>query len=192
MSCAGCDDCPQDAWHLHVTVQPHWSWSLTDVASALQRDIERHDIKPVVVTNHFHNTPERSYRELIPTKNFKGTEAGASREIFRMGILLNNAGWRVKRLKIEGNPANIREGRALYYECHLKNTGLSPLAAPCSTNVKGDHIHTVRRETILDVEDVVYRLLIDMGHPHLPLPPLRIEAAVLDTNPDLDKEWINQ
>ncbi len=34
-------------WHLHVTVKPHWSWTLSDVASALRRDIERHGMHPV-------------------------------------------------------------------------------------------------------------------------------------------------
>ncbi len=182
MTCAGCDptDCPADAWHLHVTVQPHWSWSLKDVSSALQRDIDRHGIRPIVVTNVFHADPARNYKELIPTKNFKGTEAEASREIFKMGILLNNAGWRVKRLKIEGNPSIIREGRALYYETHLKDVAHDKF--PISTNAKGQRIATYRRATLDEV-----RLVAD-GYP----PPTRIEAAVLDTAPELDHDWINQ
>lgn len=191
MSCAGCDDCPTDAWHLHVTVKPHWSWSLTDVASALQRDIERHDIKPVVITNHFHDGSRSSYRELIPTKHVKGTEADASREIFRMGILLNNAGWRVKRLKIEGRASQVTIGRALYCEVHIKNSILPSSAAPCSTNVKGDHIHTIRRATAEDVEMELYHWRDTYNGVFADI-PIRIEAAVLDTNPDMDKEWINQ
>ncbi len=197
MTCAGCDptDCPTDAWHLHVTVQPHWSWSLKDVSSALQRDIDRHGIRPLVVTNHFRDG-RQSYRELIPTKHVRGTEAEASREIFKMGILLNNAGWRVKRLKIEGDPSHIREGRALYYETHFKipvgenHATYMGRVLPMSTNVKNDIICTLRRNVLLDVQLATdqffeYRNMRDTVKP-------RIEAAVLDTAPELDHDWINQ
>jgi hypothetical protein len=191
MTCAGCDpkDCPQDAWHLHVTVLPHWSWSLSDVASALRRDVERHGVRPIVVTNHFRDPARSPYKELIPTKHFRGSEADASREIFRMGVLLNNAGWRVKRLKIEGDARSMRipEGRALYYEAHVKNPSVD-LGFPRSTNAKGDVIQTIRKHVMRDVRDSALNAYADRGV----CPLLRIEAAVLDTNPQLDEEWINE
>jgi len=196
MTCAACDDCPRDAWHLHITVQPHWSWNVKDVASALQREIERFGAKPVVITNVFRDE-RRNYKELIPTKHVRGTEAEASREIFQMGVLLNNAGWRVRRLKIEGDPAHIKEGRALYYESHLKNPALGVraslgLRAPTSTNAKGDHIVTVRRPTYESVVETMVGWrdagLVDADT----VRDARIEAAVLDTNPALDADWINE
>lgn len=192
MSCAGCDpkDCPTDAWHLHVTVLPHWSWTLTDVASALRRDVERHGVRPIVITNHFRNANRAPYKELIPTKHFRGSEADASREIFRMGVLLNNAGWRVKRLKIEGDPSKIREGRPLYYEAHVKVPGGAPLPdLPYSTNAKGEHICTAR---FTNYTETWNRVVFAHMHMKLDTLPIRIEAAVLDTNPQLDEEWINE
>jgi hypothetical protein len=192
MSCAGCpeDECPRDTWHLHLTVVPHWSWNLRDVSSALKREIERYQVRPVVVTNVFHDDPSRNYKELIPTKHFRGTEAEASREIFQLGLLLNNAGWRVRRMKIEGDPSRLPVGRALYHEVHLKNPSLG-IVMPTSINAAGDRIITIRRPTADDIHnfisDMVDRMLL-YGHP---LPP-RIEATVLDTNPELDHDWINQ
>lgn len=182
MSCAGCDDCPKTGWHLHVTVRPHWSWTLTDVASALRRDIERHGIRPVVVTNHFRDG-RPSYKELIPTLHVEGDEAHASREIFRMGVLLNNAGWRVKRLKIEGDARMIPYGRALYYEAHIKS--YVPMKLPFSTNAKGESIYTARHADLLDLHMMLDELL-------QPTDLRRIEATVLDTNPAMDHDWINQ
>lgn len=190
MTCAGCDDCPQDAWHLHVTVKPPHQWSFTDITRALECDMVRMGARPVVVTNHFaprHNRPP--YKELIPTKHFKGSESNASREIFKMGVLLNNSGWRVKRLKIEGDARSMRipEGRALYYETHIKGAPID--GAPRSTNAKGQAILTVRRGTLRDVRDACLNLFADTGHE---CPVLRIEAIVLDTAPELDHDWINQ
>lgn len=159
MTCAGCDDCPTDRWHLHVTVRPHWSWSLRDVAGALEREIERHDIKPVVVTNHLRDG--RSYRELIPTKHFEGSEADASRELFMMGMLLNNAGWRVRRLKIEGDARIVPNGRALYYEAHVKSPRVD-VPLPRSTNARGENIYTVRRDRRLRVVTDVCNAFVDV------------------------------
>lgn len=179
-------------WHLHVTVQPHWSWTLSDVASALARDVERHGVKPVVITNHFRDPLRQPYKELIPTQHFEGDEATATRRIFNLGVLLNNAGWRVRRLKIEGDPRDPDVARrAIYFETHLKNPQhVGPLAAPRSTNARGDTFFTIRRSLACHIyEEIerwndVYRYGLD-PRPH-------VEAAVLDTNPALDADWINE
>lgn len=178
-------------WHLHVTVQPHWSWTLSDVASALQRDVERHGIKPVVITNHFRDSTRLPYRELIPTKHAEGDEADASRQIFHMGVLLNNAGWRVKRLKIEGSPLDTSVARrALYFETHLKNP-LTILPAPMSTNANGDKFYTVRRKYATDLDDEIMSWH-DSGIAESCYSRPIVEAAILDTNPAMDADWINQ
>lgn len=187
MTCAGCDpaDCPADAWHLHVTVKPPKEWRLVDVQRALEQDITRIGMKPIVVTNHFRDG-RAPYKELIPTKHVRGSEADAAREIFHMGVQLNNSGWRVKRLKIEGDASKASvANRAIYYETHLKSlTPDSPLVVkerlPLSTNAKGDRIYTMRRYVLAQIQIA----LLGMDY--------RTEAAVLDTAPELDSEWMNQ
>lgn len=181
-------------WHLHVTVQPHWSWTLSDVASALRRDIERHEMRPLVITNHFPHAPERSYRELIPSKEIEAPdESDASRMIFHMGVLLNNAGWRVRRLKIEGDARHepVRQ-RAMYYECHVR---ILPEHVPLAREM-GLAISTTERSTFAtsrhDVYGLVEQRVRDLRCAMTDPPRTEIEAAVLDTNPALDSDWITQ
>lgn len=171
-------------WHLHVTVQPHWTWTLRDVTDALRRDIERHDIKPVVITNHFRDPARKPYRELIPTRHFQGSETDASREIFRMGVLLNNAGWRVRRLKIEGDPRVVTPGRALYYECHLRNLPSLDISLPRSTTPRST-FHTARRQSMISLREFVLPNIPSEIHDDV-----RYEVCVHDTAPELDADWI--
>ena len=178
-------------WHLHVTVTPHKSWSSVDVTRALEVDIRRHGIKPLVITNHLWSPPPGcadSYRELIPTKEIDTEdEAEAAREIFKMGVLMNNSGWRVQRLKIEGDPRDARvAARALYFETHLKNAPLPLRCAPLSTTAKNT-FHTLRRRTRDELLLAVNNITAMYG----PI-PFEVEAAVLDTNPALDDAWLNQ
>ncbi len=174
-------------WHLHVTVEPHENWGHADVAEALRRDVERHGVRPLVITNWLCRG-ERSYRELIPTKHHEGDEASASREIFHLGVMLNNAGWRVRRLKIEGEPTPDNARRAIYFETHLRDAPLPKTAAPYSTSLKHGY-HTIRRSTYEAVRDCAMDLMITAGRMSL---PLEIEAVVMDTAPEMDDEWINQ
>lgn len=185
MSCAGCpdDECPADHWHLHVTVTPPPTWSFADVQTALMIDLTRANMRPVVVTNHYRDPARPPYKELIPTKHHKGTEASATRELFQMGVLLNNAGWRVRRLKIEGDPRTVRPGRALYYETHIKPSIPTRLDLPLSVNVRGERIYTLRRGTIGLVNSVMLGIGITCP---------RVEAAILDTAPEMDDAWINE
>lgn len=191
MSCAGCDDCPQDAWHLHVTVRPHRTWGITDLARAIEKDMEHLNAKLVRVTNV---VPRGyNYTELIPTRHVKGTEAAATESLFRMTHLLSNSGWQIKRMKIEGHPASVAQGRALYYEAHAKiqpeHVSLAhTLHLPISMS-KDKIIATLRYPDPLRINDM-WNIMHDKG---MTLgQPLRIEAAVLDTNPDLDREWMMQ
>jgi hypothetical protein len=179
-------------WHLHITVKPHWNWTFVDVTEALKRDVERHSVKPLVITNHFHDGVRESYKELIPSKTVEGDEASASREIFRLGVLLNNAGWRIQRLKIEGDPREESSvaSRALYFETHLKNAPLPLRAAPISTTAKGNTFHTVRAPRLTDILTRLWSW--EDEWPHMKGFKCEMEACVLDTNPQLDDEWMNQ
>lgn len=190
MTCAACDDCPADAWHLHITVKPPREWGFADISRALECDIARLKIKPVVVTNHFRDA-RPPYKELIPTKHFKGSEAEATRELFRLGTLLNNSGWRIRRLKIEGDARVVTPGRALYYEAHVKNPSHPDARVPRSTNAKGDDIYTLRHPAMGNVYENALRLHGYNDPWRAPI-NVRIEACVLDTAPERDNEWMNQ
>jgi hypothetical protein len=102
-----------------------------------------------------------------------------------MGVLLNNAGWRVKRLKIEGDARAVTPGRAVYYECHLRNLpGDIPLAR--STTPRST-FHTCRCPSYIEL----------MGELRIHLPEevcrdARIEACTFDTAPELDTDWIRE
>lgn len=193
MGCAGCDDCPQDAWHLHVTVRPHLRWSLTDTAKAIEQDIIGEGIRLVHVTNVFRE-PRRNYVEMIPTQHLKGASEGeATFKLFMMARLLSNRGWRITRLKLEGGAPRVVRGRALYYEAHAKiqpehETLAHSLRLPLS-RTKDKMIATIRNTYPEDVDQTwnyMHYLGMTLGQ------PMRIEAAVLDTAPELDNEWINQ
>lgn len=175
-------------FHLHITVAPHRSWTHADLAEALACDVARYNFRPLVITNHFRDG-RRPYKELIPTRVVDvACESDASREIFKMGTLLNNSGWRVKRLKIEGDPRHPAiANRAIYFETHLKNWSLETVDHPSigplprSTTAKGNVFHTMRRANYAHIQTAL-----------LGLPDYELEAAVLDTAPQLDHEWINQ
>lgn len=176
-------------WHLHVTVSPHKNWTHANVVEALSCDLVRLHARPLVITNHFHIDPTRNYKELIPTKHFEGDEAAASREIFHMGVVLNNSGWRVRRLKIEGDARDANNHRrAIYFETHIKNASIL-LPFPCSSSLKGNVFHTVRCGTTSAIRDRVLNAYADTSDV---CPLLEMEAAVLDTAPELDHDWINQ
>lgn len=194
-------------WHLHVTVKPHANWTLHDVASALERDVIHHGMKPVVITNHFRDPRRMPYKEIIPTKHFSGTEAEATRELFNMGVTLNNRGWRVKRLKIEGNPelpevcelpksgaAYAIRQRALYYETHIKIDDWEvPMAvkhgfAISSTGNTARMIATYRHPALGNVYEHGVHLMGAFDRDEV----VHVEAAVLDTAPELDEEWLRQ
>lgn len=191
-------------WHLHVTVSPNRNWHIADISSALAVDIRTHNIKPVVLTNVF-DDHRRNYKELIPTKHFSGSEAEATRELFHMGVLLNNSGWRVRRLKIEGDPSHrlqqtsveggalVRQ-RAIYYECHVKiSPGLVLVARnlhmAISTTAKNTFA-TVRHPTMGYVYSKASELIATAFQYDGLVRHMEIEAAVLDTAPELDDDWL--
>lgn len=185
---ASCDTCPADAWHLHVTVSPHRTWTHAHLVDALRIDIiEQPDTKLVRVSNMFHDA-RPSYVELIPTMNHKGTEAEATYALFKMAHFLSNKGWRVRRMKIEGDAYKVPVGRALYYETHITakldfEPLIKRLRLPLSVTGSGKRIVTLRHPAMGEI----YRRALEINRA-----PTIVEAAVLDTNPDLDKEWLAQ
>lgn len=196
MSCAGCDECTTTAntWHLHVTVAPHHNWTSIDLALAIEQDVREQDIKIVAVTNMFraHSIRDNrrlNYVELIPTKHLeKISEAEATACLFHMAHKLRNHGWRVTRLKLEGNTNLVAPGRALYHEGHLT---ILPENVPAAWGL-GLAVSTTKKRTIATARHAsIGALTSKLGSAqHIAVTPIRIEAATLDTNPGLDREWL--
>ena len=174
MGCAGCDDCPQDAWHLHVTV-------LESDTTVLEGLIRRHGGKVVRITNVMSDS-SRNYDEIIPTCFFRGSESHATMRLFQVACELEQRGFEIARLKIEGDARAVPTGRALYYEAHLKN--LDEWRAgrlPLSINARDEKIWTVRHGDWMTVRNLCDKLRVESA---------RVEACVLDTAPELDDEWL--
>lgn len=188
MSCAGCDHCPEDHWHLHVTVAGDFRTILADRCAELSRPA-----KLVRVTNVMRDGSD--YVESIPTLHFRGTEAHAVHALFDMACELQHPArpYMVTRLKIEGDARVVPPGRALYYETHLKDlvpeaeVRAKNLRLPRSLNAREQSIYTVRYPVYGQVYELAWSLLRNDTKR-----VLRIEACVLDTAPELDDAWINQ
>lgn len=211
MGCAGCGDCPEGAWHLHVTVARYHEHSgrRVDYVSATGFGIDMRTLgyHPVSVWNAFHDDPPevapndkrvRGYREHIPTQHFRGTEARATHELFVMGHRLKKMGWVPIRLKIEGDPGIVTPGRALYHEAHVKIPATLSwirdvgLAYPVSVTNKNT-ILTVRDERLTEVRVRMREMREQCKHDGLVLTDeSRIEVCVLDTAPELDERWLRQ
>ncbi len=187
MSCAACDNCPRDTWHLHVTVA---SKILTPADEAHFRD--KYGIKFVRVHNMVQDQP--GYPELIPTMHVKCSEAVAIRRLMDMHHVLLSHGFGILRHKIEGNASTIvGRDRVLYYESHLKNllpeaeARAKNLRVPLSINARGERIYTIRHPAVGHVYELAWSLSrAEEDHTRTP----RIEACVLDTAPELDDSWM--
>ncbi len=183
MSCAGCDDCPSTGYHLHVTVGFLISDAWED--KEWNKLIDLMGYKPILVHNVTNNM--KTYEERIPTQHVKGTEAEAIKALFMMGWCLINVGFAVKRLKIETNPSSVNPARVLYYESHVKNlrdearARARNLRVPMSRNERGEEIFTVRHPAMGHVYELATSLTGQLA---------KIEATILDTAPELDKEWM--
>lgn len=178
MSCAGCDDCPSDAWHLHITVGYHHNW---------RKAADELGYNPLAIENlRWLGTATVEY---IPTAHFKGTYRDALVKIFKDSCAFAGYGLTVLRAKIEGAPGVVEN--ALYYEAHVKMHNANPrdwgtsavkLLPPVSRTDKG-YLITIRRPTWIGAHNA----LAELGHPHA-----KIEACAFDTSPELDAAWINQ
>lgn len=203
MSCAGCDDCPQDAWHLHVTVDRGGD-NVHISATGFTIDMNQLGYRPVSVWNVMQGDPPdatygdprvRSYREWIPTQHFRGSEAKATYELFVMGHRLKNLGWIPRRLKIEGDARLVTSGRALYYEAHVKPK--EPLSYVRTIRLNGEYlaisvskespIVTIRQSSL---EELNHQFWLLSNVCDLRDVKRRVEACVLDTAPELDDEWL--
>lgn len=220
MSCAGCDDCPDTHWHLHVTVdKPDGVWSDT-WKQYFSEDCIRVGAKAVRVTNVFHadnnqkwvdprTLPKgvnpyvtKSYEELIPTVNYHGSETEAARNLFNLGVAFVRMGYRVVRLKMEASPNVASEKRMLYAETHVKVKNImgararaSILYVPMSivgvpVDGEGYFIITGREPTIGHCHSFIDHMKKEFTYCIVEEP--RVEICTHDTNPELDKAWLSQ
>lgn len=179
MSCAGCDDCPSDAWHLHITV--------ASAVPALEGVAEALGYKLLTIENLL--WLGGSSTEYVPTAHFTGSYADALVKLFRDSCAFAAYGLVVLRAKIEGPPSRVET--ALYYEAHVKmhnndphswGTVVTKLLPPVS-RANGRSIITLRRDSLTEVERMLGELYA---------PDTKVEACAFDTNPDLDAAWIKR
>lgn len=212
MSCAGCEDCSDIHWHLHVTVRRH-SFS-NDWTPWFAADCQRIGVKPIRVWNHFHKDRDhwprkkgdtyqnQAYEEFIPTLNFLGGESEATAVLFQMGRMLEESGYSVERLKMEAGPNVASERRSLYAETHVKIKNIMGARArahvlnvPMSTighmvDGEGHFIVTGRYQTIAMCNTFIDRMKKEFTHSVVGEP--RVELCTLDTNPGKDRAWLAQ
>lgn len=192
MSCAGCDDCPDGHWHLHVTVERRDGMPGYISKTGYELDMRRLELRPTTVLNIMRDESQ-NYREHIPTRHFAGSEAKATALLFDTAIDLARLGYWPKRLKIEGDARMpIRIGRALYYEAHAK-VPMTPQRAlelidnlPISVTKK-HVVATIRGHSVGEVMNILTDASAMLG-----IDPrnARVEACVLDTAPELDDAWM--
>jgi hypothetical protein len=182
-------------YRLRVNVEPHRSWVLSDTASALHHDIDRLDAAPVVsilVPCCGVSPIGKNRRELVVLKYLDGDDADASRQIFHMGVLLNNSGWRVQRLRVDGDALDAYTAkRAIYSEiCIAISEQNAPYARDIgfAISVSNKQIYaTSRAQSITDLLLARANLLLrETGEDK----PLVVSAIVIDTYPELDKDWM--
>ena len=201
MSCGGCTDCDPTAFHIHVTVAKNSMFK--EICGLLK-------LKPIEISNVIfgaENHLNQSYEEQIATETFRSSSLLAATErMEEITDLLKRLGLDVVREKIEGPPW-INAGEFRYAEAHIKiresqawNWGRA-LRLPMSLNVnrdrlRSDAILTVRSQPDESMDVYIARLKEVIGtvsswESDAPaLPP--IEFAFVDTNPDLDTNWMKQ
>lgn len=169
-------------WHLHATVTPHWSWNLSDTASALSNDIKQLGAKLVHVVNILRDGSKRP--ELIPTQHYEGTEMQAVSQLFKLGHILENKGWQVQRLKIEGDLRHVDIGRVIYWESHCR---ITPEEVPF---FNGRAVSITKKNTLVTIRRRELPHLMETLH-SLSLAVTNVGACVLDTNEESDAGWIS-
>lgn len=198
MGCAGCEDCDNTAWHLHVTVDREdrtntglWRGTSLDV------DCARIGAKPVRVTNVIWPWGGDSYEEIIPTLSVRGTEERATADLISFCAQLLRWDYKILRAKIEGAPTLARPERALYWETHVKYDHVVGVRA--SLECAKIPVSMVRgsREDVLIATLRGSREEILAAAARLPcqqhiLEKPRLEACVLDTNRGMDSRWLGQ
>lgn len=212
MSCAGCDDCPNNHWHLHATVKRE-SFN-NDWKRHFATDCERIGVRPVRVMNICHDAdgwfdPKKrkptfqSYEECIPTLSISGNEDAAARALGKMARMLGEMHYKVTRLKMEASPNVASLKRMLYAETHIKVKNIMGLRAhasilrvPVSRRVPlfddgdGHFIVTGRYQQIDQCHDFIEKMKKEFKHGVIEEP--RVEIAIYDSNPELDKAWLAQ
>jgi hypothetical protein len=172
-----------------VTIRPPRAWTFVDVTEALKRDIERLGAHPVVQTWVGVGTGGR--RELLAVRLVDGCEASAGRWIFQMGVLLNNGGWRVRRLRIDAPLyAEAASRRALYLESRVQVEGEGVAVArrlcfPIASE-GGTSWAVLRTPDCVTMSDRLAHLISALGHGGYHPALQEVRAVTHDTAPDDD------
>lgn len=177
MGCAGCDECPEDAWHLHLTVRGEHSVQLS----------REYGYEPAVVQNLFWLDASRT--ELICTKYAKGPYQEVLTTLVRDACAIASGRVDVLRAKIEGAPGAVPS--PLYYETHVKMRSTDVTTWSAAVRTRFPAVSAIGDKRIVTVRALTLKELsaqLDM----LELMPGKVEACAFDTAPELDEAWLNQ
>jgi hypothetical protein len=188
MGCAGCDNCGDGLYQVHVTLGKHPGGTLA----------ERLGVKVHVIVNLLPNGQWR--KEWITTKNIEGSEREAVGHMKLTARQMAKAG--VKRQKIEVPVKKLQGDRkVLYVEAHVKVILSLPNIERAiqegryvSVNAEkpGSMILTFRRERYKDLVAEIKAAGLERYLGFNPERPIQYEAAIHDDNPALDDDWIQQ
>lgn len=114
MNCAGCADCPfisgavvEEGLHeIHITIE-------TSELETFKQLMRQHGVKVILIDNG------TSAMQPMTSVRFRGTDSACLAESNRLSELLETAGLRVTRIKIECAPTGPRDWSKGYFESHL-------------------------------------------------------------------------
>lgn len=179
---------------LRITVTPPRAWTCANMSDAIRRDVERLGAHPEVSTLRI-GTGFHTRRELNAVKIVDGDEARAGRWLFRMGVVLNNGGWRVARMRIdvEGDTP-----RALYHEARVQVSDEGAVLDKARElgfgirSIKDGVYATLQSPNHAWLYDRAAALHLCAGPDTEKLEPPRICAVVHDTAPEMDRDGVMQ
>lgn len=188
MGCAGCPACGDGQFQVHVTLSRHPGSKLIVKGNA--------DVRVHVICNLL---PDGKWRkEWITTTNIDGTERDAV--VHMKDLVAHNAKFGPKRDKIEVPVKKLQGDRqVLYVEAHVKVILSLPNiemaineGRQVSVNVDkpGNMILTFRRKRYKDLVADIEAAKLDRYLGYDPQVPIKYEAAIHDSAPELDDDWI--
>lgn len=183
MACAGCEHCGDGLYQLHITFKHNPG----DIGVKVYELV---DLLP----------SGKWKREWITGEDFTGTERDAKLAMARAIKAANVPDREVLRRKIEVPVKKLLgSDTPLYIEAHVKVVLTALNLELCITegrNVSvnaakpGRMILTFRRKRYKEVVEEIKAAKLERFYGFDPKKPIKYEAAIFDTNPELDNDWI--
>jgi hypothetical protein len=190
MGCAGCEACGSGMYQVHVTLGKHPGSKMKQPWTA--------DMRVHILCNLL---PDGKWRkEWITTTNLQGSERDAVVHMKQVAKSALEAKVPVHRQKIEVPTKKLQGDRqVLYTEAHIKVILSLPNidmaineGRQVSVNVAkpGNMILTFRRKRYKDLVEAIKEAKLERYLGFDPERPIQYEAAIIDTAPELDDDWI--